>query len=139
MTAAPSLTWVTLQTFDSVPLAELAKVQLETAAIPCRLLNAEIVRMDWLLANAVGNVALQVTEDHLESAAETLRLSALASSEESSAADDGEWDDHGQSRLMSFVRNNRRWFFAIYLAMIFLSFGITLVSIFSWWTSQLPW
>lgn len=68
MTAAPATTWVTLQTFDSVPLADLARVQLESAGIPCRLLNKEVVSMDWLLGNAVGYIPLQVPEDQLEAA-----------------------------------------------------------------------
>jgi hypothetical protein len=65
-------TWVTLRNFENQPLAELAKIQLDDAGIPCRLINSEIVGMYPLLGNAVGYIPLQVPEDRLEAAADVL-------------------------------------------------------------------
>src|SRR4051794_7397476 len=67
-----SNTWITLRTFETQPLAELARVALLNAGIPCRILNAEVVSMDWLLANAVGYIPLQVPEDQFEAADQAL-------------------------------------------------------------------
>lgn len=61
-------TWLTLRTFSSLPMAELARLQLVDAKIPCRLLNAEVMSMNPLLAGAVGFIPLQVLEEHLEDA-----------------------------------------------------------------------
>jgi hypothetical protein len=74
---ASSTTWVTLRTFDTQPLAELAKIQVMEAGIPCRILNAELVSMHWLLGNAVGYVPLQVPENYLEAAEQALGGAAV--------------------------------------------------------------
>jgi hypothetical protein len=55
---------VTLQTFRDIPAALLAKGMLESAGIECVLADGNLVRMDWLLSNAIGGVRLQV--DKLE-------------------------------------------------------------------------
>lgn len=77
MTANSSDTWVTLRNFENQPLAELAKIQLDDAGIPCRLINSEIVGMYPLLGNAVGYIPLQVPEDRLEAAAAVLGDAAV--------------------------------------------------------------
>lgn len=74
----PSDTWVTVRTFDTQPMAELARVTLLNAEIPCRILNAEVVSMDWLLGNAVGFIPLQVPQDQLEAADRALGGEASA-------------------------------------------------------------
>jgi hypothetical protein len=70
-------TWVTLRNFENQPLAELARIQLEDAGIPCRLLNSEVVSMYPLLGNAVGYIPLQVPEDRLDAAADVLGDAAV--------------------------------------------------------------
>ena len=64
--------WITLRTFDSAPQAELARVALANAGIPCQLHNAEVVSMDWLLGNAVGYIPLQVPPGQLDAAKQVL-------------------------------------------------------------------
>ena len=64
--------WITLRTFDSLPMAELARVRLDEAGVPCRILNAEVVSMYPLWGNAVGYIQLQVPEEQLETAADLL-------------------------------------------------------------------
>ena len=59
---------VTLQHFRDIPEALLAKGKLESAGIECLLADGNLVRMDWLLSNAIGGVRLQVHRQDLESA-----------------------------------------------------------------------
>ena len=63
---APSL--VTVQQFRDIPEALLAKGKLESAGIPCLLADGNLVRMDWLLSNAIGGIRLQVRKQDFESA-----------------------------------------------------------------------
>jgi hypothetical protein len=51
---------VTIASYRDLPEALLAKGTLESAGIPCYLANENIVRLDWLLANSVGGIRLQV-------------------------------------------------------------------------------
>ena len=59
---------ITLQQFRDVPEALLAKGKLESAGIACVLADGNLVRMDWLLSNAVGGIRLQVHQQDAESA-----------------------------------------------------------------------
>ena len=59
---------VTLQHFRDVPEALLAKGKLESAGIACTLADGNLVRMDWLLSNAIGGIRLQVHEQDAEAA-----------------------------------------------------------------------
>lgn len=52
--------FVTVETFRSLPEAEATKLHLETEGLTVFLANAETIAMDWLLANAIGNIKLQV-------------------------------------------------------------------------------
>lgn len=61
---APSL--VILQQFRDIPEALLAKGKLESAGIPCVLADGNLVRMDWLLSNAIGGIRLQVRKQDFE-------------------------------------------------------------------------
>jgi hypothetical protein len=64
--AVPSL--VTIQHFRDIPEALLAKGKLESAGIESVLADGNLVRMDWLLSNAIGGIRLQVNKQDLESA-----------------------------------------------------------------------
>ena len=59
---------VTLQHFRDMPEALLAKGKLESAGIHSVLADGNLVRMDWLLSNAIGGIRLQVEQRDLESA-----------------------------------------------------------------------
>jgi Putative prokaryotic signal transducing protein len=62
----PSL--VTLQHFRDMPEALLAKGKLESAGIHAMLADGNLVRMDWLLSNAIGGIRLQVNQRDLDEA-----------------------------------------------------------------------
>src|ERR1700730_6792793 len=59
---------VTLQRFRDVPEALLAKGKLESAGIACALADGNLVRMDWLLSNAIGGIRLQVHAEDFDTA-----------------------------------------------------------------------
>jgi len=59
---------ITLQHFRDIPEALLAKGKLESAGIPCLLADGNLVRMDWLLSNAIGGLRLQVHQQDAEAA-----------------------------------------------------------------------
>lgn len=71
--------WVTLRTFDTPPLAELAKIHLAEAGIECRLVNTEIVGMNLLMGNAFGYIPLLVQDADLEAADQVLAKMSLPS------------------------------------------------------------
>ena len=53
--------------------ANLARIYLESNGIPCSLEGAELVRMAWLDANAIGGVKLLVQESDAEHARDLLQ------------------------------------------------------------------
>lgn len=59
-------TLVTLRHFRDIPEALLAKGKLESAGIECVLADGNLVRMDWLLSNAIGGIRLQVKQPDFE-------------------------------------------------------------------------
>lgn len=52
--------FITIATYQNTMKAELAKSLLEAEGIRVYLHNLNIVQADWLLANAVGSIKLQV-------------------------------------------------------------------------------
>jgi hypothetical protein len=66
----PELT--TIRKFRDFPEAILAKGLLESAGIECYLADDNIVRLDWFLSNAIGNMRLQVKPADAETAIEIL-------------------------------------------------------------------
>ena len=63
---------VTIRTFRDLPEALLAKGLLESAGIECFLTDDNMVRLDWFISNAFGNMRLQVNRDDSEAAMEIL-------------------------------------------------------------------
>src|SRR5262245_18208915 len=57
---------VIVATFRYLPEAEAARMHLESEGIQAFLADAEIVTMDWLIANAVGDIKLQVAGRDVE-------------------------------------------------------------------------
>lgn len=65
--------FVTLMTFVNIAEAEVKRLPLEEAGIKTYLTDAEIVAMDWLLGNAVGEIKLQVARADAQKATEILK------------------------------------------------------------------
>lgn len=63
---------VTLETYSSLPEAEAALLLLRSHDIHAELWDAEIVNMDWMLGNAVGNIKLKVASSSVKLAAVVL-------------------------------------------------------------------
>jgi hypothetical protein len=64
--------FVTVAAFNEVPKAEIARNILTEAGVKSYLSDSELVAMDWLIANAVGGVKVQVAEEDAERALEAL-------------------------------------------------------------------
>jgi hypothetical protein len=76
----PELT--TIRKFRDLPDAILAKGLLESAGIECYLADDNIVRLDWFISNAIGNMRLQVKPADAETAIEILDQSPTDISED---------------------------------------------------------
>lgn len=63
---------VTIRSFGDVMQAWLAKSNLESAAIECRLVDDNMVRLHWGIVNVIGGVKLQVKPEDAEVALELL-------------------------------------------------------------------
>lgn len=63
---------VTIRSFGDVMQAWLAKSNLESAGIECLLVDDNMVRLEWGMANALGGVKLQVKREDAEVALELL-------------------------------------------------------------------
>ena len=83
--------FVTIATFLTLPEAEAARLHLEMEGFPATLVDAEIVSMDWLLGNAVGNIKLQVPPSRAAAATALLDQVAAERRERREAVQDDEW------------------------------------------------
>ncbi len=81
---------VTVETYQFLPQAQFAKLQLEGSGIRVFLADAEVVNMDWLLGNAIGNIKLQVPGDQVERARNLLEEMRDKASERWEDEDDEE-------------------------------------------------
>jgi hypothetical protein len=54
----------TIAKFQYLPLAELAKIKLESEGILCFLQDKNMVGINWMYSNAIGGVKLQVPVEH---------------------------------------------------------------------------
>jgi hypothetical protein len=68
----PASELVTIRLIRDFPDALLAKNLLEASGIECFLADENIVNVNWLLSNAVGNMKLQVRKEDAEAALEIL-------------------------------------------------------------------
>jgi hypothetical protein len=59
---------VTIRRFRDLPEALLAKGGLNSAGIECRLIDDNMVRLDWFMSNFVGGIKLQVKPEDIEAA-----------------------------------------------------------------------
>jgi hypothetical protein len=78
-----------LRRFRDLPEAMLAKGTLESAGIECDLADDNMIRMDWMLSNAIGGIKLLVRK---EDAAEAARLLDQPIPERLHVPDVGEFD-----------------------------------------------
>jgi len=65
--------FVTVGAYGTPFEAELVASQLEAVELHPVLLDAEMVRIDWLMSNAIGGVKVQVPRDELEAAQRLLQ------------------------------------------------------------------
>lgn len=63
---------ITLAQFRDLHEALLAQGKLQSAGIDCILADDNMVRMDWLYANAIGGVKLRVRQEDVDAARELL-------------------------------------------------------------------
>ena len=59
---------VTVRRFRDLPEALLAQAGLNSAGIECRLIDDNMVRLDWFMSNFVGGIKLQVKPEDIEAA-----------------------------------------------------------------------
>ena len=64
--------FVSIAAYTQVPLSESARAKLEAEGIPTQFTDSEIVTEEWLIANSLGNVKLQVREKDVERALQIL-------------------------------------------------------------------
>ncbi len=65
--------WETVATFSQPVEAHLARARLEAEGIPCVVADEYLVRVNWLLSNAVGGVKLMVPAWEAPRARDVLR------------------------------------------------------------------
>lgn len=85
--------WITVASFGEPVAAHLARTRLEAEGIECIVHDEYLVRVNWLLSNAVGGVKLMVPAWDAERARDILRprprLVVVAD-------DDGSTEDRGE-------------------------------------------
>ncbi len=65
--------WIAVASYSQPVQAHLARTRLEAEGIPCVVGDEHLVRVDWLLSNAVGGVKLMVPRAEIERARDALR------------------------------------------------------------------
>jgi hypothetical protein len=65
--------WVTVATFWTAPDAHIARLRIESQDIPCLIADENIVSTQWLWANAVGGIKLQVPAEDAAAARQLLK------------------------------------------------------------------
>lgn len=65
--------WVKVASFSQPFEAHLARTQLESEGISCVVSDEYLVRVDWLLSNAIGGVKLMVPASEASHARDVLR------------------------------------------------------------------
>jgi hypothetical protein len=83
---------VTIATFQFLPKAQASKLLLESEGLTVFLLDAELVNTDWFLANAIGNIKLQVPQSQAEAAMSLLEESHGENPQADNSSDDSDAD-----------------------------------------------
>ena len=102
--------WIAIASFSQPVEAHLARTKLESEGIPCVVGNENLVRVDWLLSNAVGGVKVMVPCWEAEHARDVLRPQPrLVVVAERGAPGDGEMIcPHCRCDDVYYSRYNRR-------------------------------
>ena len=89
-----NMDWVAVATFSQPIEAHLARTKLESEGIVCVVADEYLIRVNWLLSNAVGGVKLMVPRWEADRARDILRpvprLVVVADAEEAESAQPGE-------------------------------------------------
>ncbi len=64
--------FVTIASYQDLPLAELARAKLESEGIYCHLLNKYHIGLNWLYSQALGGIKIQVRSEDKELAQQVL-------------------------------------------------------------------
>jgi hypothetical protein len=122
MDTSSSSELVTIQRFRDLPEAWLAKGKLESVGIECVLADGNVVRMDWLLSNAIGGMRLQVKPEDAEAARAVLQEAIPAE-----FADEEAGEPYVQPRCprcdsldIGFETINRFWTYGLWLILPFV-------------------
>lgn len=78
---------VTIAKFQSLPEAEACKLCLESEGVTVYLTDAETIRADWLLSNAIGSIKVQVPTSQQEKAVALLEQVRHRTDEQSKHTD----------------------------------------------------
>ena len=118
---------VTIRNFaygpDPVSQAEMARIRLETAGIPCFLANRQFAAVNWFYAGASRGVKLQVRASDVEKAREVLGAEgeALGPGEADGSEAEGIVCPRCGSEDVEYERFSRRVF---YLSLLLLGFPL---------------
>lgn len=85
-----NLNFVTVDTYRSLPEAEAARLFLESEGLQPILVDVEMVAMDWLLSDAIGNIKLQVPTKEKDVAEKLLRDLRIRRHKRLEQGDDGD-------------------------------------------------
>ena len=94
--------WVTVASFSSAGMANVAKLQLDTEEIPNYIDNELPASMLWHIQPAIGGVRLKVPEEYKEEALAVLRNEDPDEADQDSdddEADEAEYVDQGYNQL----------------------------------------
>lgn len=76
--AGEPVRWETVATYWKSTEAHIARIKLESEDIDCLIIDENLVAADWLWANAVGGIKLQVPQPDARRARELLAIPARA-------------------------------------------------------------
>lgn len=120
--------YVTLASFSNPLDAHILRGRLEAEGVECHLADEHIVAANWLYANAVGGVKLQVRREQVDAAAQILeQVSPPGADGAAEACDDNPVQAPGASRAcphchsknVHYERFARRWVFLSWLLLGF--------------------
>lgn len=116
----------TIAKFWDWPLAELAKIKLESEGIPCFLQDKNLVGLNWMWANAIGGVRLQVPTEYIDTAKQILNKDCSAElaamEEEFSAMEKKDLCEKCNSpnlKILDATRKIGAWFLLFTIPLIF--------------------
>src|SRR5262245_1817191 len=105
---------VTVETYQFLPQAQAAQLQLEGNGITVFLADAEKITVDWL-GNAISNIKLQVPHDQAEKADHLLEEMQLKASRPR------DFDDEVEAKMFRMAsKRSLPWYFFWPLLLVFM-------------------